>query len=311
VLSEVEVCGHCHTPLPSGWYGTKTTCVAMAGARYTGKSVYIGVLYKQLEIFAASRKTVAGFLDPTVQRLYRDDYEEVLYRSRNLMRPTAPIRENPTTAQPLVFTLGPVDGQRSAVVIRDVAGEELEKGDLDPALFGFFQRSDVVFFLFDPLQVNSVRRMLRGQIPDPGAGGGDPLAVLQNLILLLRRGGSRPISVPLAVVLSKFDALHELRAIQDDDLGRTMRQTGAAFLRDPGPAPAFESGDADLLDIEVRSLLARIGGGAVLNLVEGEFSRSRFFGVSALGHPAGDGIQSSLGIAPFRCLDPVKWAFEL
>ena len=46
----VEVCPVCHYQLPDGWRDGHATCIAMAGARATGKSLYIAVLVKQLEL---------------------------------------------------------------------------------------------------------------------------------------------------------------------------------------------------------------------------------------------------------------------
>src|SRR6478752_2898251 len=43
-----EVCPDCHYLLPPGWRNGQAVCVALAGARATGKSVFIGVLVKQL-----------------------------------------------------------------------------------------------------------------------------------------------------------------------------------------------------------------------------------------------------------------------
>jgi hypothetical protein len=284
----------------------------MAGAIFTGKSVYIGVLRKQLDLLASTLRTFVGYLDADVQKHYQEEYERVLFETRNLIQATPPARkEGAHQHQPLVFTLGQIAGRRRALVIRDVSGEDLENGNADPHVFSFFQRADAVLFLFDPLQVEAVRMMLRGRIPKQGAGGGDPVTVLQNLVPLMRSPAAGRITVPLAVVLSKFDALQEFRVIPDDDLGPVLRNTGAAFMRDPSLDPAFDAVDANLLNAEVRSLLVKIGGDAVLNLVDHEFAVNRFFAVSALGHPAGDGLQSPLGIAPFRCLDPIKWAFEL
>ena len=41
-------CAHCKVPFPPGWHDTRVTCIALAGATWTGKSVYIGVLVKLL-----------------------------------------------------------------------------------------------------------------------------------------------------------------------------------------------------------------------------------------------------------------------
>jgi hypothetical protein len=305
-MTDKEICGHCHTPLPGGWWGVHTTCVAMAGARVTGKSVYVGVLKPQLEQLLAPLRGVVGFEDEDSEQRYQEKYLRPLFESRQMPRHTAPAALDPLG--PLVLTLGTIGDRRRALVIHDVAGEDLEVGRLDPAVFGFFGRADAVLFLFDPLRVDSVAAVLRGQIPPPGTRGGNPLSVLQNLIRLMKPTGGGRIQTPLAVVLSKFDALHALADNRHHELGLVMRQTGAAIRRDPSLYPAFDRAESDLLDAEVRSLLDRLDAGSVLNQVAAEFANHRYFAVSALGHPGSDDLQSSLGIAPFRCTDPIKWA---
>ena len=45
----IEICPVCHFVLPTGWRSGQAICIAMAGARATGKSLYVAVLIKQLE----------------------------------------------------------------------------------------------------------------------------------------------------------------------------------------------------------------------------------------------------------------------
>ena len=59
---------------------------------------------------------------------------------------------------------------------------------------------------------------------------------------------------------------------------------------------------------ETRSLLLRLGAAQFLSLVEGSFSRTEYFGLSALGHaPAGNTTLSQAGVSSFRVADPLRW----
>ena len=49
--------------MPGGWWGVDIICAAMAGARVTGKSVYVGVLKPQLEQLLAPLRGMVGFED--------------------------------------------------------------------------------------------------------------------------------------------------------------------------------------------------------------------------------------------------------
>src|SRR4051812_6871099 len=46
--SGIKVCPHCHTRMPAGFGEGDSPLIAMAGARHTGKSVYLKVLAHQL-----------------------------------------------------------------------------------------------------------------------------------------------------------------------------------------------------------------------------------------------------------------------
>jgi hypothetical protein len=206
-----------------------------------------------------------------------------------------------------VFSVITPTGARHHLVIRDVAGEELERpDDLDTQALGFFGRADAVFFLFDPLKVEAVRAQLRDLVPAHQVGG-DPRDVLESTLRLIGDGAPR-----LSVILSKFDALQALRRIEaGGEWSRIMQNPGAAFFRDAGPTHDPGPGDGEQLHEEVRSLLNKLGAGPLLARIElavrREPARYRYFAVSALGNPPSGRRQHARGIAPFRCLDPLRW----
>ena len=115
----------------------------------------------------------------------------------------------------------------------------------------------------------------------------------------------------LAVILSKFDVLRALRDVEGSEWGLIMSNGGAAYLRDTSDGQHYDDVDGQLLHEEVRSLLIRLHGGSIVAAVEnppaGMRLPSRNFVVSALGHaPSGNRLHAR-GIAPFRCVDPVRW----
>ena len=82
------VCPTCHFVLPQHWYHGNAICLTMAGARATGKTVYIAVLIKQLQRFAARLdREVFPANDETVRR-FRDEYEKPLFEDRGILQPT-------------------------------------------------------------------------------------------------------------------------------------------------------------------------------------------------------------------------------
>ncbi|WP_433799556.1 hypothetical protein [Actinomycetospora sp. CA-084318] len=280
----------------------------MAGARATGKSIFIAVMIKQLELLAAQR---GALLEPTpaTARVLEEHYVGPLYEQRGIMGATVSAAvKDAYQRDPLVFALTPRNGPAHHLVIRDVAGEDLEKDEPDEQELGFFARADAVFFLFDPLKVPEIADRLRDHLPHHDLGG-DPRRVLRSVLRLL---GSR--APRLAMILSKFDAMHDLRSIEGGgDWSRIMQNPGAAMVRDPGPIAAANDDDGQLLHAEVHSLLVELQATVFLSTVEqavGEQGQLRYFAVSALGGSPDGTRLNARGIAPFRCLDPLRWALR-
>jgi hypothetical protein len=300
-------CPRCGRPYPAGWIGTSTTCIVMAGARTTGKSIYLAVMIKQLEQLAAQVGMDVSPATPEVARIFHEHYVKPLYVERGMMAATPPSGvKDAYQRESLVFVLTTRADVRHHLVIRDVAGEDLEHADqLTDDQLEFFAAADNVFFLFDPLKIDDIRLLLRRLVPEQRLGG-DPKQVLNATLALVERGSPR-----LAVIMSKFDALQALRAVQGGgEWAQIMRNPGAAFFRDPGIFGAPDDVDGMLLHEEVRSLLIRLDQGALVSRIENAGRRSgyRFFAVSALGDPPNGTVLNTRGIAPFRCLDPLRWA---
>lgn len=306
----VEICPICHFRLPEMWRWGKTTCVAMAGARATGKTVFIAVLVKQLEKHAERLNRSVEPGDKRTAEVYEAYYERPLFEERGIL-PSTPSAstEGGHQHEPLIFSVGVWNGVKHFLAIRDVAGEDLESANVDGLSWQFFAAADAVFFMFDPLKVDEIRHQLQDLVPMPSNQGGDPRAVLRTVIDLLGQGAPK-----LAIILSKFDALQALRNVRGSDWGSVMANAGAAFSRDPSLMPTpYDDVDGELLDAEVNSLLQKLDAGPLLRNLQnprtGQRYASRFFAVSALGEsPVGSRLHAN-GITPFRCLDPVRWVF--
>jgi hypothetical protein len=303
----VEICPLCHYELPEGWRDGHAICIAMAGARATGKSLYIAVLVKQLQLLCELQGVAMEPVTRATATAYRDIYERPLFEQRGLIPPTAPLQSQASSQrEPLVFSIGAWHGVRRYLVLRDVAGEDMESGDLHAPPFHFFVRADAVFFMFDPLRVKSIRDQLQDLLPTQNFSGGDPRTVLNNLLMAVGRGQPK-----LAVILSKFDALRVLRDVEGSDWSLIMSNAGSAYLRDTSDDPRYNDADGRLLHEEVRSLLIRLNAGSMVAAVENPAGQvrleHRYFVVSALGQPPNGQRLHARGIAPFRCADPVRW----
>ncbi len=303
-----EACPRCRYPLPVDWRDGEAVCIAMAGARATGKSVYVGVLVKQVAQLAERLGTTLVAVGETTAANYTAVYERALFEQRGLIAPTpSALTQDSPQREPLIYSLGVVAGRRRYLVLRDVAGEDLEAPKIDVPHLRFFRHADGVIFMFDPLRVPEISDQLQDLVPAQLHTGGDPATVLAHVLSLVGDGPAR-----IAVVLSKFDAMQALRSVSGTSWNRVMSNPGAAFQRDVGPhSDAYDDEDGQLVHQEVDSLLQRLGaGGLVTSLKHPDSGRPvphRFFAVSALGEPSDGNSLHLRGISSFRCLDPLRW----
>lgn len=297
-------CPSCGEALPTGGDGAPRTCIVMAGARTTGKSIYIAVLVKQLEQYCNRWKMDLQPASAAVRAGFAENYVKPLYEQRNLIQPTPRVQgDDAYQRDPLEFVITFPDGGRHHLVIQDVAGEDLEKPDGIPdGALPFFAHADAVFFLWDPLKVNAIREALAGVVPDQNLSEErDPRLVLASTMRLMNGGRPR-----FAVIMSKFDVMQVLRNVEGvGELAAVMDNAGSALRRDTG----FDllPDDADRVDQEIRSLLDLLGASPLMAAFQRAGGEHRFFAVSALGNSPNGQSQHPRGIAPFRCLDPLRW----
>ena len=298
-------CAYCGKALPGGWHEVTTVVLVMAGARTTGKSIFVAVMMRQLEQYAAERGTDLRPASPAVAKRFEEIYVIPLYEQRGIMEATVPEHVGDAyQREPLVFDLTTKAGRRVRLVVRDIAGEDLEKPDEAAAgTFDYFAKADCTFFLFDPLKVQAIADTLADTIPQQQLGG-SAKAVLDTTLHLMAGSPAR-----LAVIMSKFDVMQALRTIDGaGEWARILCNPGSTLSRDRGPIPQ----DAELLHEEVRSLLLKLEATTFVTAVERTmFHRPgslQYFAVSALGESPNGEVLHARGIAPFRCLDPVFWA---
>ncbi|MDO4685301.1 MAG: hypothetical protein Q4A92_02030 [Corynebacterium sp.] len=314
-------------PLPEGWEGSGTLTFAMAGARASGKSLYIAVVVKLLQQLVIANGGTFAAADEHTRRTYQEKYEQPLFDQMGLLGSTpSAASKDAHQRRPLIFDLGKYqrDGgfQKLFVVFRDVAGEDLtetnfpsRKDDLE-----FFRYADRVIFLFDPMAVGRIQQLLAGAVPRHEVGDDDPTVVLQNVLRVLG-SDHRP---GIALTLSKFDTMQRLSQVSQAgnyysrsvNWQRVMNNFGAGFCRENSKInEAFDDVNNRLLHFEVLSLLQALGAVQMINQLGqpmyGDYPYSyQCFAVSALGAPPdGDQVNRS-GIAPFRCLDPLRALFS-
>jgi hypothetical protein len=277
----------------------------------------LAVAKEQLELIAERHHNshLKGVGD--TEAVFEHTYVKPLYDDGTILQATATVDARGTAGRlPFVFQFHErlPDGSKRLriLVLRDVAGEDLETmGEKDGAMT-FFSRADAVIALLDPLTVPQVSDMLTDLIPSATRLGGDGVAVLSHVLSLMNghQPGART-DIPLAVVLSKFDVIQHLRDVRGTAWSRVMNRPGSPLQRDPSlMSPWWDPQDGDLLHEEVQGLLGMLGARMLVAQVSESAANYRFFAVSALGKaPEGEALDDG-GIAPFRATDPFKWAMQ-
>lgn len=315
VATRQEACPSCRGPIPAIWRdeAVVVTSIAMAGARTTGKSLYLGALIGQLRLWVTTQQRSTLTPLEETERVYDERYGGPLYQERRLLPPTAAIQDDETAQLPLMYSFVQLDGRRRVIVLRDVAGEDLQEVAQRGHKLQFLTRADGVIALLDPYKVDRIRNVVADFAGPGGELGADGVRVIEHLLSHLSGGQFGPkVQVPFAVTLSKFDVLQRLREVDGSALHRVMVRPGSPLRRDPSMgSPDLKRDDLDLLDAEMRALFLSLDLRRLLNLLDERAEHHQYFAVSALGaQPEGDAVPKA-GIAPFRVLDPLRWILEV
>lgn len=333
--SSQEVCPFCYGDIPNEWRHGDIVKLTVAGARGAGKSVYITVLIETLRRFATAMGWSMGYATGSTKNVFEREYYEPTFGKNRLIQGTRGLDSaDAYQRDPMVWRINKGGTNKPLyIVIRDVAGEELEGAAQPVKKFEYFERADLTVFLFDPMRLDNVVHLLNGVIPtvDEKRLGTTAQGVLPCLLAQMNE-----YSGLFAMVVAKFDAIQQL-TVADNVHVNAIANPAAMFNRDNtfvSPAvfkrkntenaskPA-EGGtqvisterftyECELLDQEIRSLLGALNEQALTQQVENTLGYRRVpirhFAVSSLGDtPEHENQLTVRGISPFRVLDPLLW----
>lgn len=321
-----EVCPQCLRDLPPNWRHADVFTMAVTGARGAGKSVYIAVLVQWLRRMAELTSRNVSPQTTGTADVFNAYYHEPMFGENKVIGGTPPVAlDGSYQRDPLIWKVSSGGGRGEFfIVMKDMAGEDLERALSPQPQFSYCDFADLTVFLFDPFMLPEMLQVLEGMIPSVdrrrlGMGASEALA---NLLTQFRTPAGR-----LALTVSKFDAVQQLPS-GDNSYAPVLANPAAhfntdpTFLRDASTAGerAVSSKDfqaeSAFLDAEVRSLLALFGEQSVSAQADEAVAGDRLldirhFAVSSLGETPRHTNQLTVrGVSPFRVLDPLLWGLE-
>jgi hypothetical protein len=296
------VCPSCHSDLPQRFADAPSRSMALIGTRASGKSHFIAVALHELEHRIGPR--FGGslmLLDDATRRRVDDDLKPRLYDAGLVLPATNSVITDGAVRAPLVSRLTLGRGAHSNLVFFDAAGEDLQSLEVLEREGRYVTQSDGLVLLVDPLQIATVRDDLAGSGIELPPVTADVYKMLGRLAALMReaRGipAKKPIEVPLAIAISKIDALRGL-----------LSDTHPVFTL-PTHDGSFDRSAAHTISESMRSETVAWLGPRVDTFLKAEFRHVAYFGVSALGEqPVGGRLRN--GVSPYRVEDPILWMLD-
>jgi hypothetical protein len=304
-----RICPICHSQLPVQFGIVGSRMIAMAGAKDSGKTVYMTVLLHELKNRVGDRfgAAIMGADDET-RKQFEDNYENPIYDRSELPTTTLRAAQLEGRVPPLVYRFSAKPSPRASrpehtlLSFFDTAGEDFLTQESLDVNTRYLACADGILLLLDPLQMAGARRLaVPGiRVPPTGPEYETPLNILSRVtdILLARNpnGARAKISKPIAVVFTKLDTVwHNLERV-------------SPLRAQPPDGPRFDVSDCLDVHEEIRHLLREWEGGQISQILENNYAQYRYFGISALGQPpTDDNFVAPSGIQPYRVADPLLW----
>lgn len=188
----------------------------------------------------------------------------------------------------------------TALSFFDTAGEDLT--DMETVFtLEYLSACDALIITLDPFTFPSARARLSLPPAAIQVDDDEPMDVVSRITELLRTEHRvkyvNRISIPVAIVITKIDALYSALALQNP------------LLAVPKDQPAYDDTDGRAVHENILSLLHDWNVTDINNHMRINYSNYRYFGVSALGAEPDyeSGMLAPSGVQPHRVEDPALW----
>lgn len=273
-----SICPHCRGPIKVVL--ARNVHIPVVGGPSAGKTSLLYGVMRHLQVARQAGTLAVSFPDHRHEQVWNAADEA-------LVRGEAPAKTAALMPDAFQVQLTPADGRSCHLHLYDAAGESYQQSDAMRA-HGFNAYIHGIVFLIDPFSLPALSRT--ASVPgDVRASEEQPQAVYDRMVgnLVDHRAGRRGVSkVPLAVVVTKLDALKELGADAPEVAGNESREVHGSAVRD---------------------WLVAHGEGNLVRGLEKDFTTVQYFTVAALGRdPSAAGA-----FVPLLVDVPLAWLLGL
>ncbi len=319
--TDERLCPHCHNRLPVGFGLRKSIIISVIGDTYSGKTVFLTVLLKELASgnnkFETSLSYIGKDLSPK-ETLYAA--RRKLYEERKLPEST----QTGTMLPPFLFNCKykrfnerkQLIEEDIDIAIYDIAGENCRDEGKMEALAPNVKNSDGIIFLLNPMALSDVSDYYR----HIGTHSGETSTYSQEMVLeaihnAITGSSIEKCEIPLALVVSKTDNLWK-EEVNLDFFTRNpqspMLKRNFQFEKHAG---YFDKIEELNISNSVKDFLNSTDAKSFVNFIGSNFKNQSYFAVSALGNEPNIYIDEServigiieKSIRPFRILEPLYW----
>ncbi len=294
-----HVCPHCNTPLPSKFRDSFSPVIAMAGARYTGKTVYLTVLADQIRSVIRKRFEADVMVCGDAGNAWLETNVESILKDRKL--PPFTVQSN-GRSEPLLFEWRRRNDRASQyrssyLSFLDTAGEMLGTAKGVDEL-KFLAKVHAFIVLLDPFAITDLPSRIG--LTEAARPHAEAIKVVQQVTEVLREehGVKGMIDLPVAVVFAKVDALR--------DLPELSRKVFEPESRDN----VYDAEQGRRIHESVREMLIDLGADNLDTFFQAHYTNFQYFAVSALGEPpdyANNTLAPGAVVRPIRVSEPLIW----
>jgi len=271
--------------------------IGLIGAKYSGKTHYVGALVNRLFSRTAEDLNIGltGVTDDTNKR-YEREFRRPFIENHNELPMTV------GSPPPLIYSVRcnlPDKNQFQSVnlALYETAGENLEDPETAREMVKYLSVAAGVMLLVDPLQIETVRQSLPASFRKPALDpNATPCGIINNINSILETHKvDGVLSIPVAVVMTKCDELRETGLIEPNRLW---------CMEDKRHRDYFHREWHEDMSGMMGEYLQHWDLAAYSAAVK-QYPRHAFFGVSATGC-ASEGGRFKF-VSPWRVEDPLVW----